>query len=315
MALLIKLIEKRIGLTVLSIGLSILSIILSLWWNMQLSMIINMINAGTPVSEKTVVTAAITMLFIAGTAYILAICSGWTYETLIHDLRMAYARHFGSLTLTEIEELNAGEQLSKLQNEVVEVSGFLRSNLFSFVDDLIKFIATLSWMIYLNPGLSLIANGPSAIILWYTIYSSKIIGEAALQSQQANTEMNGFADTMITTFPILRLFNAASLIRNQYTNKLSQWESAGIIEERKRAKLMSLSALLSCIPLLLLFLYGGIQVIHGVTTIGTLYIFINLSGNVSGVLMNMPGRIAVFRRFSVNMKRTEPFVSIEAGRQ
>lgn len=76
---------------------------------------------------------------------------------------------------------------------------------------------------------------------------------------------------------------------------------------------MSVSALLSCIPFLLLFLVGGAQVIDGSLSIGSLYIFINLSGNVSGVMMNMPGRIAMFRKFSADMERVEPLVSIQTG--
>ena len=241
-------------------------------------------------------------------------CSGWTCETLAHDLRMGYAKHFTTLSITEIENLNAGEQLSRLQNEIGDISGFLRTNLFTIVDDLIRFIGTFSWMLWINPKLTLLANVPSVIIIFYTAYSSKVIGKATQRSQQANAQMNGFADTLITIFPIMRLFDANFLIQKRYNAALEQWEIAGISEERTRARLLSLSAMLSCFPLLLLFLIGGTQVIHGSATIGTLYVFINLSGNVSGVMMNMPGRIAMFRRFSANMKRIEPFVAIEAGR-
>jgi len=84
------------------------------------------------------------------------------------------------LSLTEIENLNAGEHLSRLQNEIGDVSDFLRTNLFAFVDDAIKFIGTFSYMLWLNPKLTLLANVPTAIIVWYTIYSSKIIEKAAL---------------------------------------------------------------------------------------------------------------------------------------
>ena len=128
-------------------------------------------------------------------------------------------------------------------------------------------------------------------------------------------KMNGFADTLITVFPVIRLFDAEALILSKYNTTLEEWERASLLEKRRRAKLMSLSALLSCIPLLLLFLVGGIQTIQGFTTIGTLYVFINLSGNVSGVMMNMPGRTAVFRRFLANMKRMEPFINIKDGGQ
>lgn len=314
MSLLKKLLTKRIGLVTLTVIISISAIVVSLWWNSQLSAMINMISTNILVPTRTVILAAMTILISMGMAYLLNICSGWTCETLAHDLRMGYAEHLTALPITEVENLNAGEQLSRLQNEIGEVSRFLRDNLFAFVDDLVKFIGTFSWMLWLNPRLTLFANVPTVIIIGYTFFSSKVIGKAALKSQQANAQMNGFADTLISVFPIVRLFHANLLIQNKYNTALEQWANASISEERKRAKLMSLSALLSCTPLLLLFLIGGTQIIHGSTTIGTLYVFINLSGNVSGVMMNMPGRIAVFRRFSANMKRIEPCISIKAAR-
>lgn len=314
MSLLKKLLTKRIGLVTLTVIISISAIVVSLWWNSQLSAMINMISTNILVPTRTVILAAMTILISMGMAYLLNICSGWTCETLAHDLRMGYAEHLTALPITEVENLNAGEQLSRLQNEIGEVSRFLRDNLFAFVDDLVKFIGTFSWMLWLNPKLTLFANVPTVIIIGYTFFSSKVIGKAALKSQQANAQMNGFADTLISVFPIVRLFHANLLIQNKYNTALEQWANASISEERKRAKLMSLSALLSCTPLLLLFLIGGTQIIHGSTTIGTLYVFINLSGNVSGLMMNMPGRIAVFRRFSANMKRIEPCISIKAAR-
>lgn len=75
-------------------------------------------------------------------------------------------------------------------------------------------------------------------------------------------KMNGFADTLITVFPVIRLFDAEALILSKYNTTLEEWERASLLEKRRRAKLMSLSALLSCIPLLLLFLVGGIQIIQ-----------------------------------------------------
>lgn len=65
----------------------------------------------------------------------------------------------------------------------------------------------------------------------------------------------------------------------------------------------------------MLILIGGFLVIDDSISIGTLYVFINLSGNVSGVMMNMPGRIAMFHKFIANMERIEPFVSIKTGRR
>jgi ABC-type bacteriocin/lantibiotic exporter with double-glycine peptidase domain len=120
--------------------------------------------------------------------------------------------------------------------------------------------------------------------------------------------MNKYADTLLSLFPIIRLYDAARMTGNGYADAVKTWETHTVRAERTRAKLMSLSALLSRIPLVLLFLIGGTMAISGRMTVGTLYIFLNLSGSVSGVLMNMPGHIAAFRQFSANMKRLSPQV-------
>ena len=92
-------------------------------------------------------------------------------------------------------------------------------------------------------------------------------------------------------------------MKEQYQGITNSWEMASIKEERTRASLLSISAILSSMPLLLLLLFGGWRVISGTITTGVLYVFINLSGNVSGVMMNMPNHVGAFRRFIANLKR------------
>lgn len=310
MPLLKRMILRRIVLVAVTIGLSILTIAATLWWNTQLSSIINLINRGDFISQEKILIAIATVLISACMAFLLSLCSDWTCETMAHDLRMGYASYFASLSYAEIEEHNAGEQLSKLQNEISDVSAFLRANLFSIVNDLVKFVCTFTWMLLLSPKLTILSNLPVMPILLYTAYSSKVIGKAALRSQQANARMSGFTETLITVFPIVRLFDASDLIRGKYNATLDEWEDAVITEERKKAGLMSLSGVLSYVPLLFLFIIGGTMVIHNEIPLGTMYVFINLSENVSGVLMNIPGRIAMFRRFAANMERLQPYVKL-----
>ena len=45
------------------------------------------------------------------------------------------------------------------------------------------------------------------------------------------------------------------------------------------------------------------MVIKGEMTVGVFYIFINLSGNVSGFLQNMPNIYAGFKQFSAAVDR------------
>jgi ABC-type multidrug transport system fused ATPase/permease subunit len=254
---------------------------------------------------------ALAILLILGASnYAKGCLAGYTCEGMTHDLRMGYARHFTALSIVEIEKLGAGEQLSRLQNEMAGVSGYLVNNLFQLFDDVLRFVTTFIWLLTLSPTLTVAANLPAFIVLWYVFWSSKMIGIATDRSQQAKEQMNGYADMLLTLFPIIRLYDAARMTIDGYTDAVKTWENYTVKSERTRARLMSLSAVLSQLPLLLLFLVGGQMTINGVLSVGTLYIFLNLSGNVSGVLMNMPGHMAAFRQFSANMKRLSPYIFV-----
>ena len=310
MALFIGFLKLRKGLMTWAVLSSFLSASATLLWNYHLSSIINALYAGIGIPASMLGAAAGSMILCAITAYGHGLITGWACETMAHDLRMGLFYHTMNMSYEAIEKMNAGERLSLLQNEISDVSAFLRSNLFTFVDDFFKFTATFSFMLWLNPSLTITANAPSFLILAYTIFSSRIIGEVAKQTQAANAAMNGFADTLISLFPVMRLYDAGRIVKKAYHTSLGLWENAAVKEERKRSGLMSLSGLLSCILLLLLFLAGGWQVMQGTAAIGTLYVFINLSGNVSGVMMNLPGRIGLFRRFAANLDRLKPCTTL-----
>jgi len=285
----------------------------SLWWNYQLSHIINKVSIGITPTREMVLLALITMFTMGVINYVKGYAAGYTCEIMIHDLRMGYARYFSSLPFIKIEKLNTGEQLSKLQNEITGVSGYFKNNLFQLVDDTVRFFSTFIWLLIISPTLTLTSNLPVIIIVIYAFFSSKVISLAVDQSQAAKGEMNQYIDTLLTLFPIIRLYNATRLTLDGYINAIKIWRIQSILMERKKAWLMSLSAVLSSIPLLLLFLVGGQMTINGTMTIGTLYIFLNLSGNVSGVMMNIPQYITNFRQFSTNIKRMSPYVLLDGG--
>ena len=315
MPLLVKMLRKRLVLTLAAVCSSGLTAAVTLWWNAQLSGIINIVREGRLLPADIIVLALVTILDTGAAAYFKSYISGFACESIAHDLRMGYARHFASLTVAGAERLNAGEQLSKQQNEIADVSVYLNTNLFQLLDDSVRFITTFLWLFSLNPKLTLTVNLPVLVIMAYVFYSSKIIGSATERSQQAKGRMNGYADTLLTLFPVIRLYDAARMMLHSYGDNVGEWERQTVRAERMRARLMSLSALLSSIPLMLLFLAGGGMVINGALTVGTLYIFLNLSGNVSGVMMNMPGYIAAFRQFSVNMERLAPNISLDGRKQ
>lgn len=300
-----RLLGRNKGYVLLTIGISILSLLVTLKWNSLLSKIINGLENWSEMDQQYLVSAVIFILLCGGSQFLFTYLSGWTCETITHDMRMAYGRYLLHSNITELENMSLGSEISRLQNEMTEVSNYFNGSFFVLINDLIKFLGTLLWLLCLNPTLTIFSNLPVVGILLYLSYSSRVISETTVKTGDSKMKMNGLSGTLIELFPMIHIFNASNMMKNQYKTSVDQWEANAIKEEKTKASLMSFSALLTCIPLMLLILIGGRLVMSGVISLGTLYIFVNLSGNVSGIMMNMSNAFSSFRRFVANMNRIE----------
>jgi len=249
--------------------------------------------------------AAFIVLMLTASEYLSSFLASYTCEYFAHEMRMGYARFYLQSDLRTLSRLNVGEEQSAMQNELSEISVYLNENLFSLTKQFISFMFTTVFLIDQSPKLAVFSILPVVPLMIYCSFSSKIIRSYAEQCQESKKQINGLSGILLDLFPIIQVYDAYHLIRAAADKRLAEWQRASIKQERTAARLMSLSGLLSFVPLLILLGIGGIMVIRGEITVGVFYIFINLSGNVSGFLQNMPNIYAGFRRFSAAVRRLE----------
>ena len=271
-------------------------------WNRQLAVLIDLVTSG-----QTVTKSIIMNLVVILAAYILmsgatTFVSGVTCTGINYSLRQNYIQKISNQNLPT-QKLNGGKEASVLLNELTAVSNFISENLFFMFDSLIKFIGSFGWLIYLNSFLAITSNLPVFFIIIYISFSSKILQKYTLKTNKENSKINSVTDSLMNLFPVIRLYQAQKMILENYSGLLTKWEKLNVSMEKKKALLMSISAVITNIPLLLIILIGGKLVILGKLTLGELYVFISLSGNVSGILMNMPSFIMQFRIFGANLKK------------
>lgn len=279
-------------------------------WNRQLAVLIDLVTSG-----QTVTKSIIMNLVVILAAYILmsgatTFVSGVTCTGINYSLRQNYIQKISNQN-QPTQKLNGGKEASVFLNELTAVSNFISENLFFMFDSLIKFIGSFGWLIYLNPFLAITSNLPVFFIIIYISFSSKILQKYTLKTNEDNSKINSVTDSLMNLFPVIRLYQAQKMILENYSSLLTEWEKLNISMEKKKALLMSISAVITNIPLLLIILIGGKLVILGKLSLGELYVFISLSGNVSGILMNMPSFIMQFRIFGANLKKLNAPVIVD----
>lgn len=308
-----QLIKLHRVLFTIAILFTFLSVILSLCWNKCLAKMIDILGdstlfgSGNQKSElfHLIMTGIFVILLHTISEYLSSYLASYTCEIFAHEMRMGYVRYYLKSDIRMLSKLNVGEEQSAMQNELKDISDYMNENLFSLMKQFGTFITTVVFLLCQSFKLAVLTILPVVPLLVYCSFASKIIRNYTEQCQDSKKEINGLADMILDLFPIIQIYGAYKLIDRTMQERLMKWGNANIKKERVSAKLMSLSGVLSFVPLLLLLGLGGYMVINGEISIGIFYIFINLSGNVSGFLQNMPIFYANFRRFGASVGRLE----------
>lgn len=290
-----------------------LSVFSNLYWNRFLADVIDCLGRVLPSGAKDMETsmlqflmkAAVIILFLAVSEYLSSYLASYTCEVFAHEMRMGYSRFYLQSDILILSKLNAGEEQSAMQNELREISAYLNENLFSFLKQFAAFVVTVIFLFCQSGKLTMLTIFPVIPLLVYCYFSGKIIKNFTEQCQKSKEQINGLTGTLLDLFPVIQVYDAYGLIHGTVNERIAEWQDSNIKKERITARLMSLSGLLSFIPLLMLLGFGGFMVIDGEISMGVFYIFINLSGDVSGFLQNMPGIYAGFRRFRASVCRLE----------
>ncbi len=231
--------------------------------------------------------------------------ASYTCEMFVHEMRMGYARHYLYSDIRMLAGLNAGEEESAMQNELQEVSVYFNENLFAIMKQFVSFVCAVIFLFCQNVKLAFLSIIPVIPLIVYCFCSSKIIKTYSGQCYESKKSVNGMVTVMLELFPVILIYDAYRLMERAIDERLAEWENGSVRRERVTAKLMSFSGMLFFLPLLCLIGFGGYMVINHEISIGIFYIFLNLLGNVSGFLQNMPGIYAGFRRFCASVDRLD----------
>lgn len=290
-----------------------LSVLANLYWNRFLADAIDRLGSVLPIGfrdAETVImqllmTAAFIILFHTVIEFSASYMASYTCEVFAHEMRMGYSRFYLQSDILTLSKCNVGEEQSAMQNELSEISAYLNENLFSFMKQFVAFVVTVIFLFCQSGKLTLLTIFPVTSLLIYCYFSGKLIKHLTERCQKSKAQLNGLAGILLELFPVIQVYDAHGLIHGTMDERMLEWQNWNIRKERITARLMSFSGLLSFVPLLLLLGFGGRMVINGEISLGIFYIFINLSGDVSGFLQNMPGIYAGFRRFYASVCRLE----------
>lgn len=212
--------EKRIQLIVV-ILMIIFSSILSLVGPFLIGHIIDtkIIPKELNGLPQYILLLAIVYIMLSVTSYIGSFMMVSIAQRTVYLLRNQLFEHFQTLPVAYYDQKQHGELMSRMQNDIENVSQVLNSSFIQFTSSVVTLIGTLSIMLYLSPLLTLLTIIIIPIMFislrWITARTSVLY---ALRQKQFGI-MNGYIEEIVNGQTVVKAFSQEKHVIDTFNEK------------------------------------------------------------------------------------------------
>lgn len=221
--------------------------------------------------------------------------SGYYSIRVARDLKEAAGEHFGKLPVSYIESHHTGDFTSRITNDVGWIERFISNQFVEVLFHVIRIAVCISIMFYMNWQLTLFSFLMIILMVIVTIFISKPLEQYAKEIQKGSDRSNSFIHETISGIQIVKSFNLALSLYTGYKVLLEQILHTSLKIEKRSAWISLVSVLVSMVPLVVYFLFGGYLVTEGLLTLGAMLAFAQFINYLATGLGELPNGLSSFK--------------------
>lgn len=237
----------------------------------------------------------------------LMFAGGWIFNSaaqrVLFRLRERVEVKIHRVPLKYVDSKKRGDLLSRLNNDLDNVSMVLNQNLQQLITSLVTVIGVLVVMVWMSWQLALVAL--STIPL-----TAIVIGLLGARSQKQFTEqwrstgdLNALIEESITGQEILEIHNATDTALAQFDAKNAQVYSASLKAQSLSGSMMPAMQFVSNVVFVLIAIVGALRVLGGNMTVGAVQAFIQYSRQFSQPLAQLGGLASQLQSAAASAER------------
>ena len=193
---------------------------------------------------------------------------------ILFDMRLALYRHLQRLSPRFYARTRLGDIVSRINNDIGEIQRIAAESLLAWAGNVLYLAGTVCLLIWLDARLFLAALSLLPICVWMlSRYRSKLESKIAVL-RQASADIGSFLIETLQGMKLVVTSNAQEREVERFRGKNDRFIDALMSVQWLSYFSGGLPNLLLSASTLILFLYGGYQVIHGAITMGTFVGFI-----------------------------------------
>lgn len=199
--------------------------------------------------------------------------ANWLGQDIVKDIRVKLFQHLLSFKIKYFDNAPVGQLVTRTVSDIEAIAKIFSQGLFMIISDVIKMLAVLIFMFYMNWRLTLIVIIAMPILVIVTrIFQKKMqLAFEEVRTQVAN--MNTFVQERVTGMKIVQLFNREEIEAKKFSEINAKHNKAWIKTIFYNSIFFPIADIISSLTLAVVVGYGAFKIINGdaFTTFGDLF--------------------------------------------
>ena len=219
-------------------------------------------------------------MFVAITlaGFVLNMVSGLRYTRvsaeILFDMRLALYRHLLRLSPRFYAQTRMGEIMSRINNDMGEIQRIAAETALAWVGNVLFLVGSVAMLVWLDGRLFLLSVALVPVSVWALQHYRRRLEDKVAALRQASAGIGNFLIETLQGVKLVVASNAQEREAARFREKNDTFIDVLMSMQMLSYLAGGLPGLILSCSTLLVFLYGGYQVIHGVLTMGALVAFL-----------------------------------------
>lgn len=195
-------------------------------------------------------------------------------QSIVRLLRHDLFKKIDNLPISYLDTHSSGDVMSRMTNDVENISNTVSQSLGSLVSGILTVIGTISIMLWKCWQLTLITLLTVVLTVITTKYMSKVMRKMYRKRSRVLGRLNGHAEEMITTYRSIAAYNKQQDVMDEFNEVSDELTKVGISADILGGSMGPIMNCISNISFVIVAAFGGYFAVTNVITIGVISAFI-----------------------------------------
>ena len=224
-------------------------------------------------------------------------------ETLVKTMRDSLFSHIERLPYAWHMKNRTGDIIQRCTSDIDTLKNFLAEQMTNLIRIVILLALSVAFMLGMNPRLTLIAMLPVPVIIGYSLYFHKKIGEAFLACDENEGILSTLAQENLTGVRVVRAFGRERDERDRFEKQNRYYTGLWMKLARPLATFWSVGDVLSGLQILLTVVFGAVFCIRGSMGPGAYIAFLSYCAMMTWPVRMLGRMISEMSKAGVSLDR------------